>query len=218
MQPDLIVAIDQGTTGTTVLLVDAARTVRGRGYQEFAQIYPRPGEVEHDPEAIWSSVLGALGQALAGIDTRRIAALGITNQRETTLLWEREGGRPVANAIVWQDRRTAPFCAALKAAGHEAAVRERTGLVLDPYFSGTKIRWLLDNVSGLRARAEAGAIAFGTVDTFLIWRLTGGQRHVTDATNASRTLLYDLRAGVFSDELCALFGVPAALLPEVVAS
>src|SRR6185312_14850894 len=182
MQPDLIVAIDQGTTGTTVLLVDAARTVRGRGYQEFAQIYPRPGEVEHDPEAIWSSVLGALG---------------ITNQRETTLLWEREGGRPVANAIVWQDRRTAPFCAALKAAGHEAAVRERTGLVLDPYFSGTKIRWLLDNVSGLRARAEAGAIAFGTVDTFLIWRLTGGQRHVTDATNASRTLLYDLRAGVF---------------------
>jgi len=215
MQPDLIVAIDQGTTGTTVLLVDAARTVRGRGYQEFAQIYPRPGEVEHDPEAIWSSVLGALGQALAGIDTRRIAALGITNQRETTLLWEREGGRPVANAIVWQDRRTAPFCAALKAAGHEAAVRERTGLVLDPYFSGTKIRWLLDNVSGLRARAEAGAIAFGTVDTFLIWRLTGGQRHVTDATNASRTLLYDLRAGVFTDELCGLLGVPRALLPEV---
>ena len=215
MQPDLIVAIDQGTTGTTVLLVDGARTVRGRGYQEFPQIYPRPGEVEHDPEAIWASVLGALGQALAGVDTRRIAALGITNQRETTLLWEREGGRPVANAIVWQDRRTAPFCAALKAAGHEAAVRERTGLVLDPYFSGTKIRWLLDNIAGLRARAEAGAIAFGTVDTFLIWRLTGGQRHVTDATNASRTLLYDLRAGAFTDELCGLLGVPRALLPEV---
>ena len=215
MQPDLIVAIDQGTTGTTVLLVDGARTVRGRGYREFPQIYPRPGEVEHDPEAIWASVLGALEQALHGVDARRIAALGITNQRETTLLWERDGGRPVANAIVWQDRRTAPLCAALKSAGHEAAVRERTGLVLDPYFSATKIRWLLDNVAGLRARAEAGALAFGTVDTFLIWRLTGGQRHVTDATNASRTLLYDLRAGAFSDELCGLFGVPRALLPEV---
>jgi glycerol kinase len=212
---DLVVAIDQGTTGTTVLLVDAARTVRGRGYREFAQIYPRPGEVEHDPEAIWGSVTGALGDALGGVDARRIAALGITNQRETTLLWERDGGRPVANAIVWQDRRTAPFCAALKAAGHEAAVRERTGLVLDPYFSATKIRWLLDDIAGLRARAEAGAIAFGTVDSFLIWRLTDGQVHATDVTNASRTLLMDLRARRFSDELCALFGVPAALLPEI---
>ncbi len=215
MDRDLIVAIDQGTTGTTVLVVDAARTVRGRGYREFAQIYPRPGEVEHDPEAIWASVTGALGDALLGIDTGRIAALGITNQRETTLLWEREGGRPVANAIVWQDRRTAPFCAALKAAGHEPAVRERTGLVLDPYFSATKLRWLLDNVSGLRARAEAGEIAFGTVDSFLIWRLTGGRTHATDVTNASRTLLCDLRTRRFSDELCALFGVPPALLPEV---
>ncbi|HVV16768.1 MAG TPA: glycerol kinase GlpK [Polyangia bacterium] len=217
-QPDLIVAIDQGTTGTTVLLVDRARTVRGRGYRELAQIYPRPGEVEHDPEAIWGSVLGALQQALEGVDGRRVAALGITNQRETTLLWERQGGssgRPLGNAIVWQDRRTAPLCAALKSAGHEPAVRERTGLVLDPYFSATKIRWVLDNVAGVRARAEAGALAFGTVDTFLIWRLTGGQRHVTDATNASRTLLYDLRARAFSDELCALFGVPRALLPEV---
>ncbi|MES1209181.1 MAG: glycerol kinase GlpK, partial [Pseudomonadota bacterium] len=197
---------------------DAARTVRGRGYREFAQIYPRPGEVEHDPEAIWGSVLGALQQALEGVDGRRVAALGITNQRETTLLWERQGGpagRPIGNAIVWQDRRTAPLCAALKSAGNEPAVRARTGLVLDPYFSATKIRWMLDNVAGLRARAEAGAIAFGTVDSFLIWRLTGGQRHVTDATNASRTLLYDLRAGAFSDELCALFGVPRALLPEV---
>jgi glycerol kinase len=215
VEPDLVVAIDQGTTGTTVLLVDASRTVRGRGYREFAQIYPRPGEVEHDPEAIWSSVTGALADALGGVDVKRIAALGITNQRETTLLWEREDGRPVSNAIVWQDRRTAPFCAALKAAGHEAAVRERTGLVLDPYFSATKIRWLLDAVSGLRARAEAGAIAFGTVDSFLIWRLTGGKTHATDVTNASRTLLCDLRTRQFSDELCALFGVPAALLPEV---
>jgi glycerol kinase len=215
VEPDLVIAIDQGTTGTTVLLVDAARTVRGRGYREFAQIYPRPGEVEHDPEAIWTSVMGALGDALGGVDVKRIAALGITNQRETTLLWDRDGGRPVANAIVWQDRRTAPFCAALKAAGHEAAVREKTGLVLDPYFSATKIRWLLDGVSGLRARAEAGAIAFGTVDSFLIWRLTGGKTHATDVTNASRTLLCDLRTRQFSDELCALFGVPAALLPEI---
>jgi glycerol kinase len=212
---DLIVAIDQGTTGTTVLLVDAGRTVRGRGYREFAQIYPRPGEVEHDPEAIWASVLAALEQAMAGVDARRIAAIGITNQRETTLLWERAGGRPVANAIVWQDRRTAPLCIALKSAGHEPAVRERTGLVLDPYFSATKIRWLLDNVAGLRPRAEAGAIAFGTVDTFLIWRLSGGRAHVTDATNASRTLLYDLQSGAFSDDLCDLFGVPRALLPEI---
>ena len=189
--------------------------MRGRGYREFAQIYPRPGEVEHDPEAIWGSVTGALKEALAGVDAKRIAALGITNQRETTLLWERDSGRPVANAIVWQDRRTAPFCAALKAAGHERMVRERTGLVLDPYFSATKVRWLLDAVSGLRTRAEAGKIAFGTVDSFLIWRLTGGKTHATDVTNASRTLLCDLRTRRFSDELCALFGVPAALLPEV---
>ena len=212
---DLVVAIDQGTTGTTVLLVDAARTVRGRGYRELPQIYPRPGEVEHDPEAIWASVTGALADALGGVDARRIAALGITNQRETTILWDRKSGRPVANAIVWQDRRTAPFCAALKAAGHEPAVRERTGLVLDPYFSATKIRWLLDDIAGLRARALAGAIAFGTVDSFLIWRLTGGQVHATDASNASRTLLCDLRTRRFSDELCALFGVPPALLPDI---
>jgi glycerol kinase len=212
---DLVVAIDQGTTGTTVLVVDAKRTVRGRGYREFAQIYPRPGEVEHDPEAIWGSVTGALSEALSAVDVRRIAALGITNQRETTLLWERASGKPVANAIVWQDRRTAPFCATLKAAGYEAAVREQTGLVLDPYFSATKIRWLLDDITGLRARAEAGQIAFGTVDSFLIWRLTGGKVHATDATNASRTLLCDLRTRRFSDGLCALFNVPPALLPEI---
>src|SRR3954453_10029426 len=205
--------MDQGPTGTTVLVLDAGRTVRARGYREFSQIYPRPGEVEHDPEAIWSSVTGALGEALAGagVDAGRVAAIGITNQRETTLLWERAGGRPVANAVVWQDRRTAPLCAALKAAGHEAAVRKRTGLVLDPYFSATKIRWLLDNVTDLRARAEAGELAFGTVDSFLVWRLSGGKAHVTDVSNASRTLLLDLESLAFSDELCALFGVPRAL-------
>jgi glycerol kinase len=212
---DFILAIDQGTTGSTALLVDAGGVVRGRGYREFPQIYPRPGEVEHDPEAIWTSVLGAIGEALAGADPKRIAAIGITNQRETTLLWDRADGKPIGNAIVWQDRRTAPFCAELKAAGHEARVRERTGLVLDPYFSATKIRWLLDNVDGLRARAASGKLAFGTVDSFLIWRLTGGQVHVTDVTNASRTLLCDLETRRFSDELCELFGVPRAVLPEV---
>jgi glycerol kinase len=212
---DFILAIDQGTTGTTVLVLDAARTVRARGYREFAQIYPRPGEVEHDPEAIWASVTGALGDAIKGTDARRIAAIGITNQRETTLVWDRADGRPVGNAIVWQDRRTAPMCAELKAAGHEDAVRARTGLVLDPYFSATKIRWMLDNVPGLRARAEAGQLAFGTVDSFLIWRLSGGKTHATDVTNASRTLLYDIRARRFDPELCALFGVPASMLPEV---
>jgi glycerol kinase len=214
---DHILAIDQGTTGTTVLVVDPSMTVRGRGYREIPQLYPRPGEVEHDPEAIWRSVTEAIGAALAdaGGAAGRIAAIGITNQRETTLLWERASGRPVANAIVWQDRRTADACAALKAAGHEALIRARTGLVLDPYFSATKIRWLLDHVPGLAARAAAGELAFGTVDSFLVWRLSGGAVHVTDASNASRTLLYDLDARGFSDQLTALFGVPRALLPEV---
>jgi glycerol kinase len=212
---DLVLAIDQGTTGTTVLVVDQKLTVRSRGYREFAQIYPRPGEVEHDPEAIWTSVTEAMSQALAGQDVERIAAIGITNQRETTILWEKDGGRPVANAIVWQDRRTAPQCAELKAAGHEAYVRESTGLVLDPYFSATKVKWLLDNITGLRERAEAGEIAFGTVDSFLIWRLSGGRVHATDVTNASRTLLFDLQTLGFSESLCDIFDVPERILPQV---
>ena len=212
---DLVLAIDQGTTGTTVLVVDAKMTVRARGYRELPQIYPRPGEVEHDPEAIWATVTGALGEALAGIDPGQLRAIGITNQRETTLLWERETGRPVANAIVWQDRRTAEICAALKRAGHEEMIRARTGLVLDPYFSATKIRWFLDNLDGLRRRAEEGEIAFGTVDSFLISRLSGGRVHATDVSNASRTLLLDLETRTFSDDLCALFGVPRGMLPEV---
>jgi glycerol kinase len=212
---DLILAIDQGTTGTTVLVLDAARTVRARGYREFPQIYPRPGEVEHDPEAIWGSVMGAIADALKGGDPKRIAAIGITNQRETTLVWDRADGRPIGNAIVWQDRRTAPMCAELKAAGHEPMLRARTGLVLDPYFSATKLRWMLENVPGLRARADAGRIAFGTVDSFLIWRLSGGKTHATDVTNASRTLLFDITARRFDPELCALFGVPPSMLPEV---
>jgi glycerol kinase len=212
---DLVIAIDQGTTGTTVLIVDEHLTVRSRAYRELPQIYPRPGEVEHDPEAIWATVTGALGDALARINVANVRAIGITNQRETTVIWDRESGRPVANAIVWQDRRTADACAALKRAGHEALVRARTGLVVDPYFSATKIRWLLDNVANLRPRAEAGALAFGTVDSFLIWRLSGGRVHATDVSNASRTLLLDLDTRQFSDELCDLFGVPRALLPEV---
>ena len=212
---ELVLAIDQGTTGTTVLVVDDQQVVRARGYRELPQIYPRPGEVEHDPEAIWNTVTGALGEALKGVDAAHIAAIGITNQRETTLLWERETGRPVAHAIVWQDRRTSDACAALKLAGHEALVRKRTGLVLDPYFSATKIAWLLDNVPDLRRQAEQGAIAFGTVDSFLIWRLSGGRVHATDVSNASRTLLLDLETRRFSDDLCQLFGVPRAVLPEV---
>jgi glycerol kinase len=212
---DLVLAIDQGTTGTTVLVVDQRMTVRARGYREFAQIYPRPGEVEHDPEAIWASVTGALADALKPDDAERLAAIGITNQRETTLLWDRASGKPVANAIVWQDRRTAPQCAELKAAGHEDFVRQHTGLVLDPYFSATKIKWLLDDVAGLRDRAEAGEIAFGTVDAFLVWRLSGGRVHATDVTNASRTLLLDLDTLRFSDDLCEIFDVPPQLLPEV---
>ncbi|MES1158038.1 MAG: glycerol kinase GlpK [Haliangium ochraceum] len=222
---DLVLAIDQGTTGTTVLIVDTALAVRGRGYREIPQIYPRPGEVEHDPEAIWGSVTGAIDAALgdaaqslrqtAARIAASVAAVGITNQRETSILWERDGGRPVGNAIVWQDRRTAPACTALKQAGLEPRVRARTGLVLDPYFSATKIRWALDNVAGLSERAARGAIAFGTVDSFLVWRLSGGAAHVTDASNASRTLLYDLGAGAFTDELCDIFGVPRVMLPEV---
>ena len=194
---DLILAIDQGTTGTTVLLLDTARTVRARGYREFAQIYPRPGEVEHDPEAIWASVTGALGDALAGIDARRIAAIGITNQRETTLLWDRADGRPVGNAIVWQDRRTAPMCEQLKAAGHEPAAAQADGAGAGSVLLGDEDQLAAGQRRGLRARAEAGAIAFGTVDSFLIWRLTGGKTHATDVTNASRTLLFDIGARRF---------------------
>ena len=221
MSEPLILAIDQGTTGTTVLVVNAAMAVEGRGYREIPQIYPRPGEVEHDPDAIWRSVTEAIATALADAATRipdapaRVAAIGITNQRETTVLWDRQSGHPVGNAIVWQDRRTADACAALKTAGHEPLIRARTGLVLDPYFSATKIRWMLDHVPGLAARAVAGAIAFGTVDTFLVWRLSSGAAHVTDASNASRTLLFDLETRAFSSELCALFGVPEGLLPAV---
>lgn len=217
-----VIAIDQGTTGTTVLVLDEELAVRGRGYCEFPQLYPQPGWVEHDPDAIWSSVLHALGQALAGpggtIDPSSIAAIGITNQRETAVLWDRKTGAAVHPAIVWQDRRTAEQCAALRAAGKEARIKQLTGLTIDPYFSGTKVSWLLSNVAGLAAPARAGGIAFGTIDSYLLWRLTGGAVHATDVTNASRTLLFDLRALAWSDELLELLGIPRAVLPSVVAS
>jgi glycerol kinase len=214
-----VLAIDQGTTGSTVLLVDEALHVRARGYAEFPQIYPEPGWVEHDPEEIWKSVLKALVSALAdgkpGPD--EIVAIGITNQRETTLCID-DKGSPLHNAIVWQDRRTAAACAQLKAAGHESEVRKRTGLVLDPYFSGTKMAWLLNTLPGLRQKAEAGQARFGTVDTFLIHRLSGGEAWVTDGSNASRTLLFDLHQRDFSDALCQLFAVPRQALPRLVPS
>jgi glycerol kinase len=213
-----VIAIDQGTTGTTVLVLDEQLAVRGRGYQEFAQRYPRPGWVEHAPDAIWASVGHALAEALAGIAPSSIAAIGITNQRETTVVWDRATGAPIHPAIVWQDRRTADRCAELTAAGHADRVRARTGLTLDPYFSGTKLRWILDHVPGAAAAAAAGALAFGTIDSYLLWRLTGGAVHATDVTNASRTLLFDLHTLGWSDELLGLFGVPRAVLPAVVPS
>jgi glycerol kinase len=212
-----VMAIDQGTTGTTVLVLDQRLAVRSKVNQEFRQIFPKPGWVEHDLEDIWGSTLHTVGRALreAGISGRDVAAIGITNQRETTALWERRSGKPVHHAIVWQDRRTTETCAALKAAGHEPRVREKTGLVIDPYFSATKVRWLLDNARGVREKAEAGELAFGTIDSFLVWRLTGGAAHVTDVSNASRTLLMDLRTREWDRELLDLFGVPRSLLPEI---
>jgi glycerol kinase len=212
-----ILAIDQGTTGTTVLVLDRRLSPRARVNQEFRQIFPKPGWVEHDLEDIWGSTASAVQRALreAGIRGSDVAAVGITNQRETTALWDRRSSRAVAHAIVWQDRRTTDACAQLRAAGHEPMVRERTGLVLDPYFSATKLRWLLDHVKGARQKAEAGALAFGTIDSFLVWRLTGGAAHVTDVSNASRTLLMDLRERRWDRELLDLFGVPPNVLPEI---
>lgn len=212
-----ILAIDQGTTSSRAIVFGADRTIAGSGQKEFTQIFPRDGWVEHDPEEIWQSVLWAVREALkaAGIAAKDVAAIGITNQRETTLIWDRQTGKPIHNAIVWQDRRTAAYCAKLKAGGHEKAITKKTGLLLDPYFSGTKVRWLLDNVKGARKRAEKGELAFGTVDSFLIWRLTGGKKHVTDATNAGRTLLFDIGRNGWDKGLLELFDIPAALLPEV---
>jgi glycerol kinase len=212
-----ILVIDQGTTSTRAIIFDAALQQVASAQEEFPQIFPAPGWVEHNPETLWATTLGTARAALAQarLQAGDIAALGIANQRETTLIWERATGRPICNAIVWQDRRTAEVCEGLEAAGHGELVAERTGLRLDPYFSATKIGWMLDHVPGARAQAQAGALAFGTVDTFLLWRLTDGAVHVTDATNASRTLLCNIRMGSWDEELLRLFDVPASLLPDI---
>ena len=213
--PDYLIAIDQGTTSTRAIVFDAALAPIASAQQELRQIYPAPGLVEHDPEEIWSAALATVRVAMAraGAEARDIAALGITNQRETTIIWDRATNRPIHNAIVWQDRRTADRCAALRQ--DEPMIAARTGLLLDPYFSATKIGWLLDHVEGARVAAREGRLAFGTVDSFLLWRLTGGKVHASDATNASRTLLLDIHRGSWDAELCRLFDVPEALLPQV---
>ncbi|MBN33342.1 MAG: glycerol kinase [Rhodospirillaceae bacterium] len=210
-----ILAIDQGTTSSRALLFDPDRRVSSLSQQEFHQILPHSGWVEHDPDDIWQTTLLTCRQALETADTRNIAAIGITNQRETTLVWDRKTGQPLHNALVWQDRRTVETCRRIKEEGHEPLVTDRTGLLLDPYFSGTKIAWILDHVEGARDRAARGELAFGTIDSFLIWRLTGGRVHATDATNASRTLLFNIRDNCWDDDLCALLGVPMSVLPDI---
>jgi glycerol kinase len=214
---DYILAIDQGTTSSRAIVFDKDRKIAGVGQKEFTQHFPQDGWVEHDPEEIWDSVVWSVKKAIkeAGIAAGDIAAIGITNQRETVLIWDRETGKPIHNAIVWQDRRTAALCARLKKDGHEKLVTKKTGLLLDPYFSGTKVKWLLDKVKGARKRAAKGELAFGTVDSFLIWRLTGGKVHATDATNAGRTLLFDIGRNGWDEQLCDLLDVPMAILPEV---
>lgn len=212
-----VMAMDQGTTSSRAIIFDKKGAVISTAQKEFTQLFPQPGWVEHDPAEIWSSQIGVATEAMAkaGLEGGNIAAIGITNQRETTLVWDRETGKPVYNAIVWQDRRTADYCDQLKAAGHETMVREKTGLVIDAYFSGTKIKWILDNVPGARERANEGKLAFGTVDAWLIWNLTHGEVHATDITNASRTMLYNIHAQAWDAELLALLDIPASMLPEV---
>ncbi len=215
-----ILALDQGTTSSRAIVFDHDGSIRTVAQKEFKQIFPQAGWVEHDPQEIWQSQLETAREALAkaGLTAADVAAIGITNQRETTVVWDRATGAPIHNAIVWQDRRTASFCDSLKQAGHASEIQRRSGLVIDAYFSGSKLRWLLDNVPNARARAEAGELAFGTIDTWLVWNLTGGQLHVTDPSNASRTMLYDLHTGSWSDELCKILGVPRAVLPTIKAS
>jgi glycerol kinase len=211
-----VLALDQGTTSSRAIIFNHEGRVVASANQEFPQIYPRPAWVEHDPEALWGSQLAVARQVLQdrGVDAARIAAIGITNQRETAIVWERATGRPVMNAIVWQDRRTAGICDRLKAEGWEPRIREKTGLVIDAYFSGTKVKWMLDNVQGLRQRAERGEVLFGTVDTYLIWKLTGGKVHATDYSNASRTMLFNIHTLDWDEEILGELGVPRAMLPR----
>ncbi len=215
-----VLALDQGTTSSRAIVFDVHGDIAAVAQKEFPQIFPRPGWVEHDPEDIWSSQISVAVEALSkrGLAARDIAAIGITNQRETTVVWDRRTGKPIHNAIVWQDRRTSGICDALVAAGHEPLFRDKTGLVIDSYFAGTKVKWLLDTVDGAREAAEAGHLACGTIDSWLIWRLTGGTRHVTDVTNACRTLMFNIHTLDWDDELLGLLGVPRAMLPDVLPS
>lgn len=216
-----IVALDQGTTSSRAIIFDGDGRICAVGQREFPQIYPEPGHVEHNPGDIWASQCGAIDDALAsapGISVGEVAAIGITNQRETTLLWDRRTGEPVGNALVWQDRRTAAICDRLNSDGLAPFFAEKTGLVIDPYFSGTKLQWMLDNLPGVRERAERGELCFGTVDTFLVWKFSDGKRHVTDVSNASRTLLFNIHTGAWDDELLAVLRIPRAILPEVASS
>ncbi|MGA9396003.1 MAG: glycerol kinase GlpK, partial [Azonexus sp.] len=215
-----VLALDQGTTSSRAILFDAEGRRVAAVQQELTQYFPQPGWVEHDADEIWQSQLTCAQKVLAqaSVGVGAVVAIGITNQRETTVLWDRASGRPLARAIVWQDRRTAERCAQLAAAGHEALFRARSGLVIDPYFSGTKLAWLLDSIPGARDRAERGELAFGTVDSWLLWQLTGGRRHVTDASNAARTQLFDIHRGHWDDDLLRILAIPRALLPEVVPS
>ncbi|MBA3611080.1 MAG: glycerol kinase GlpK [Rubrobacter sp.] len=217
MAGEYVLSIDQGTTGTTVLIFDQSGALAGRAYSEFTQHYPQPGWVEHDADEIWNVSMRVVGEALgdAKVSARQLNAIGITNQRETAVMWDRETGEPVHNAIVWQDRRGAALCGQLSEAGNDQMVRDKTGLTIDAYFSGSKVAWMLDNVEGLRARAEAGEIAFGTIDSWMVYKLTGGKAHVTDYSNASRTLFYNIYDLKWDDELLGLFNVPTAILPEV---
>ncbi|HQB04000.1 MAG TPA: FGGY family carbohydrate kinase, partial [Candidatus Hydrogenedentes bacterium] len=215
-----VLALDQGTTSSRAIIFDQTGTIRASAQQEFEQIFPEPGLVEHDPSAIWTSQLKVAREALlkANLKASEITAVGIANQRETTLVWDRKSGTPLYNAIVWQDRRTSAFCETLRSQGYNDLFREKTGLLLDPYFSGTKIKWILDHVEGASEKARRGELAFGTVDTWLLWNLSGGRIHMTDASNASRTLLYNLHTGTWDNELLELLAIPASLMPEIVDS
>ena len=212
-----ILALDQGTTSSRSLVVDKQGSIIGQAQKEFKQIFPQPGWVEHDANEIWSTQFGTMAEAMAqaGINTKQVSGIGITNQRETTVVWDRISGQPVYNAIVWQDRRTAAYCDELVSQGYATAIREKTGLVVDAYFSGTKLKWILDNVAGARQMAEAGELAFGTIDSWLTWKLTNGEVHVTDVSNASRTMLYNIHTLSWDEELLRLMNIPASLLPEV---
>ncbi len=215
-----ILALDQGTTSSRAILFDRQGRIKHVAQKEFEQIFPKSGWVEHDADEIWSSQISVAAEVIArsGATSKEIAAIGITNQRETTVVWDKKSGQPICNAIVWQDRRTASLCDQLKSAGHEPTIRNKTGLLLDAYFSGTKIKWMLDNIPDARNKAESGQLAFGTIDSWLVWKLTDGQRHVTDASNASRTLLFNIHTGEWDDELLDMLDIPRAMLPTVCSS